>query len=184
MHTEIRKMAKSKALDRQTLVSIYEHYSPMLFRYGYRLLGDQDAAEECVSETFSRFLNSLKGNPAGPENIKAYLYRIAHNWITDYFRNLPPMTIQIDDDFQESIPDQTNGNPAVLMRDNLELKRIREALNQLPKEQQQVIALRFFEGQKHEEVAYNLGKSVEATRALQYRALISLRQILLAPEEV
>jgi len=156
----------------------------MLFRYGYRLLGDQDIAEECVSETFSRFLNTLHGNPAGPDNIKAYLFRIAHNWIMDYYRRQPPQTIPLDEDFQEVIPDRKNGNPASLMRDNLELERVREALHQLPEEQQQVIALRFLEGQKHEEVAYSLGKSVEATRAIQYRALTSLRRILFVPEEV
>jgi DNA-directed RNA polymerase specialized sigma24 family protein len=41
-----------------------------------------------------------------------------------------------------------------------------------------VIELRFLEGLSHEEVASLLGKTVEATRAMQYRALTALRQML------
>jgi RNA polymerase sigma factor (sigma-70 family) len=53
----------------------------------------------------------------------------------------------------------------------------------LPAEQQQVVQLRFIEDWSHEEVASLLGKTVEATRALQHRALASLRKILLGQEE-
>jgi DNA-directed RNA polymerase specialized sigma24 family protein len=42
-----------------------------------------------------------------------------------------------------------------------------------------VIELRFIEELSHEEVATTIGKTVEATRALQYRAISSLRQILI-----
>jgi DNA-directed RNA polymerase specialized sigma24 family protein len=53
----------------------------------------------------------------------------------------------------------------------------------LPPEQQQVIQLRFIEDWSHEEVAGYLGKTVEATRALQHRGLASLRKMLLGQEE-
>ena len=184
MRMDTHTMAKSKALDRQALVEIYEQYSPKLVRYGYRLLGDQDKAEECAAETFSRFLNSLKGNPAGPENVQAYLYRVAHNWITDYYRRQPPPIDQLKDDVQDAIHDRRNGNPAALVGEQMEIDRVRNALLHLPEEQRQVIVLRFLEGQRHEDVAVSLGKTVEATRAIQYRALNSLRRMLLAPEEV
>ena len=60
----------------------------------------------------------------------------------------------------------------------MERERVRKAIMQLPFEQQRVIELRFLEELSHEEVAAILGKSVEATRALQYRALSALRQWL------
>lgn len=184
MRMETQTMAKSKALDRQALVEIYEQYSPKLFRYGFRLLGDRDTAEECVAETFSRFLDSLKGNPIGPENIQAYLYRVAHNWITDYYRRQPPPEVQLQEDLQDTVHNRRNGNPAALVGEKMEIERVRNALLHLPEEQRQVIVLRFLEEQGHEEVATSLGKSVEATRAIQYRALSSLRRMLLVPEEV
>lgn len=184
MRMETQTMAKSKALDRQALVEIYEQYSPKLFRYAYRLLGDQDTAEECVAETFSRFLNSLKGNPAGPESVQAYLYRVAHNWITDHYRRQPLTTTVLQEDMQDTHHDRRNGNPAALVGERMEVERVRKALLHLPEEQRQVIVLRFLEEQTHGEVATTLGKTAEATRAIQYRALASLRRMLIATEEV
>lgn len=180
MRMNTRTNAKSKALDKNTLIEIYETYNPKLFRYSYRLLGDQDLAEECVAETFSRFLGSLKGNQTGPDHIQAYLYRVAHNWITDYYRRKSPP----EEALQDNIHDRKNGNVSEMVGEQMEKERVRKALLQLPGEQRQVISLRFIEEQSHEEVSEILGKSPEATRALQYRALASLRRMLLEPEEV
>lgn len=180
MRMKTQTIAKSTILDRKALIDIYETYNPKLFSYAYRLLGDQDTAEECVAETFSRFLGSLKGNPGGPEYVQAYLYRVAHNWITDYYRrNSTPEEPLVD-----NIQDHRNGNVPEKLGEKMERERVRNALLLLPGEQRQVISLRFLEDQSHEEVSAILGKSPEATRALQYRALTSLRRMLLEPEEV
>jgi RNA polymerase sigma-70 factor (ECF subfamily) len=48
----------------------------------------------------------------------------------------------------------------------------------LPAEQRQVIVLRFMEDWSHNDVAEALGKTIEATRALQHRAVAALRQML------
>ena len=53
-------LEKARAFHHETLGEIYDSYSPGIFRYGMRLLGDIVLAEECVSETFSRFLQALK----------------------------------------------------------------------------------------------------------------------------
>ena len=180
MRMETQSQKQGKILDRHALEEIYEQYSLKLFRYAYRLLGKQDTAEDCVSETFSRFLNSLKGNPEGPDNVQAYLYRVAHNWITDYYRRQPPPM----EPLEENIQDRKNGSAAAVLGDEMEKARVRDALQLLPMEQRQVVVLRFLEEQTHQEVAASLGKSAEATRALQYRALSSLRRMLLEPEEV
>jgi len=43
----------------ESLAAIYNHYNDRLYTYAARLLGDADLAEECVAETFSRFLHAL-----------------------------------------------------------------------------------------------------------------------------
>jgi RNA polymerase sigma-70 factor, ECF subfamily len=164
-------------IDKQKLVDIYESYSPRLFRYAMRLLGDQDHAEECVSETFSRFLKAVKHGGGPKDNVQAYLYRVAHNWITDYYRKRPPEEV-----IEERLPaDPIEGPVAVVTRD-MERQRVRVALLHLPDDQRMVIMLRFYEEWPHENIAAALGKSVEATRALQYRAVGSLRKMLVGSE--
>jgi RNA polymerase sigma-70 factor, ECF subfamily len=163
--------------NKQELVEIYESLSPRLFRYALRLLGDQDHAEECVSETFSRFLTAVKNGGGPKDNIQAYLYRSAHNWITDFFRRRPPAEI-----IEERLPaDPAEGPVAVVARDQ-ERERIRIALLCLPPDQRMVILLRFYEQWPHEEIAAALGKTSEASRALQHRAVVGLRKMLVGTE--
>jgi len=159
-------------VDKQALIEIYEHHSPGIFRYAYRMLDDHDLAEDCVAETFYRFLIAIR-NGTSFENMRAYLYRIAHNWINDHYRRKPP-AIPLD----ENLHSAPEGNPSHLVGQELDRQRVRSALLHLPAEQRQVIELRFMENWSHTEVADALGKSVEATRALQYRAVEALRQLL------
>jgi RNA polymerase sigma-70 factor, ECF subfamily len=174
MNTDTMTLAAAKTYDQQTLVAIYEAYNAELYRYAVRLLDDQDIAEECVAETFSRLLQGIRRGHGPQENVRAYLYRIAHNWIMDYYRRKPRQAEPLDVDKHIDI----DANPQLVVADYLERERVRVALLNLPDDQQKVIQLRFFEDWAHEEVAELLGKTVDATRALQYRALTSLRKLL------
>lgn len=164
-----------RKFDRRGLVRVYEQHSPGLFRYAYRLLGARDLSEDCVAETFRRFLHALKDGRGPDDQIQAYLYRIAHNWITDHYRRQPPP----EEPLEFARVSDREANPAQIVSQRLDQVRVREALAHLTQEQQIVIALKFYEGWTYEEVASLLDKSVEATRALQYRALKALRRHLI-----
>ena len=164
-----------KPITNQAITQMYEEYSPEIYRYAYRLLGDQNTAEDCVAEVFSRFLNGLQYGNRPRENSRAYLFRIAHNWIADYYRS-KASAIHIE--LVESVQDFPGTNPALLVSEAQEVEQVRSALRQLSREQQMVIQLRFLEDWSHDEVAHLLGKTSEATRALQYRALAALRHVL------
>jgi len=168
----------ARAFDHSVLGVIYDRYSPMLYRYAMRLLGDQSLAEECVAETFSRFLKSLRAGQ-GPENhLQAYLFRIAHNWITDAYRNQTPLSLELMDSLpgEEGLPVENQ------VSTTLEIRQVQMALRSLTSDQRVVISLRFLEGWSHEEVAVVLKKPVGAIRALQLRALNRLRELLLVDE--
>jgi RNA polymerase sigma-70 factor, ECF subfamily len=57
-------------------------------------------------------------------------------------------------------------------------RRLTIAITQLTEDQRQVILLRFIEGLDNATAAAVLSKSVNAIKALQHRALTSLRRIL------
>jgi RNA polymerase sigma-70 factor (ECF subfamily) len=165
--------------DESALGTIYDRYSPGIYRYAMRLLGDECLAEDCVSETFSRFLKALRAGQGPQEHLQAYLYRIAHNWITDSYRRQPPPPLDLD----ESVRSEDRFLPEIQADTRLEQQRVRLALRCLTPDQHQVITLRFLEGWENEEVATAMEKPVGAIKALQFRAINSLRRLLLREEK-
>jgi DNA-directed RNA polymerase specialized sigma24 family protein len=52
------------------LAEIYDTYRPGLYRYAMRLLGDASLAEDCVAETFARFLKALHTRQGPREHLQ------------------------------------------------------------------------------------------------------------------
>ena len=168
----------ARRLDQGVLANIYDQYSPGLYRYAMRLLGDPYLAEDCVSDTFSRFLKALKAGKGPKDYLQAYLYRIAHNWITDQYRRQPEPPLMLDEELSSSEEMQVTEQ----VDERIKQERVRSALRLLTSEQRQVIVLKYLEGWKNEEVAVALQKPVGAVKALQHRALAALRRILVLAE--
>lgn len=166
-------LEKALAFDLDALGEIYDIYSPGVYRYAMRLLGERGLAEECVSETFSRFLQALKNGGGPQDHLQAYLYRIAHNWITDWYRRQPPQTLELDENLRDE-----NDNPDSQAEKSIEKIKIRKALFYLTSDQRQVVVLKFFEGWSNETIAKEMDKPVTAIKALQHRALGTLKRFL------
>jgi RNA polymerase sigma-70 factor (ECF subfamily) len=166
--------------EEQALAEIYDRYSPGIYRYAWRLLGDEHLSEECVSETFSRFLHALQSGRGPQEYLQAYLYRVAHNWITDFYRHRTPPTSPLDSELQAG-PEVDPFQSAV---QTSELQRVRSALELLTPEQRQVVMLKYLEGWNNDEIARAMQKPVGAVKALQHRGLAALRRLLTKREEM
>lgn len=166
-------LAKARLMDMQTLAEVYDSFSPGLYAYSIRLLGDAAQAEECVAETFERFLRALQAGGGPRQYLQAYLYRIAHNWITDQYRRRPLPDLPL-----ESLENSLVGAEDAAAADFLERAHVRAALARLTPDQRQVIMLKFIEGWENEAVAEALGKPVSAVKSLQQRALGALRRML------
>jgi len=172
-------LRRAASFEREALVEIYDRFSPGVYRYAVRLLGDASLAEDCVSETFTRILNALATRRGPKDHLQAYIYRIAHNWITDHFRR-PTLPVQVID--EDSIPSRGPSPESALSRDD-ERQRLRRALLMLTPDQRQVVVLRFVEGWGLEEVAASMGKPHGAVKSLQHRGLVALKKTLKYEEE-
>ena len=167
-------LERAKHLETEALEEIFDTFSSGIYRYAFRLLGDAELARECMAETFSRFLYALKRD-SGPDNyLQAYLYRIAHNWITDYYRSKVPPPLPLDVNLRANSADE----PHQVVADEMESQQLREALTLLTPDQRQVIVLKYLEDWENESIARTLNKPVGAIKALQHRALEALRRIM------
>lgn len=172
MSNEQELLQKASRMNTQALAEIYDTYSPGIYRYGMRLLGDVTLAEDCVAETFARFLKSLQEQHGPRDNLQAYLYRIAHNWIVDHYRK-DGNTVELNDVIRSEadVPEEEAAK-------HIRQQQVRQAIRHLTSDQQQVILLKYLEDWSNEEVASVMKKPVGAVKSIQHRALRSLYKLL------
>jgi RNA polymerase sigma-70 factor (ECF subfamily) len=179
MDEENKILKRLHGFDERALSEVYDTYSPGIYRYAWRLLGDEDMAEECVAETFSRLVNTLERGYGPQQHLKAYLYRVAHNWITDYYRRGTRLVALSESDTHTD-PDP---DPLTKVSDGIEQANLRSALHLLTPDQRQVIILRYLEDWQLAEIAQALEKPLGAVKGLQHRGLNALRRILTRENE-
>ena len=167
-------LSGARRYEEEILAEIYDRYSASLYRYAVRQLGEPDLAEECVADTFSRFLGALRAGGGPSTYLKPYLYRMAHNWIVDYRRGHPEIEQELD-------PEQAGSDdalPGKILQDQLEIETMNKALLQLTPDQRQVILLKYGEDLSNKEIAAVLDKTLGAVKALQHRGLASLKRLM------
>lgn len=170
---QVKWLEAARRRDRQALAEIYDHLSPELFRYAFRLLGEAQAAEDIVSESFLRFLRAIEAGGGPRDNLRAYLYRIAHNLAMDIHRRDPSVSQEAE---LETVA--AGDDPAGEAERRITQQAARRLLWRLTPDQRQVILLKFFQGLSNEEVAAALDKPVGAVKALQHRGLGAMRRML------
>lgn len=160
--------------DEEALAQVYDQHAAALYRYAYRLVGDQGVAQDIAAETFHRFLIALKNGSGPKHHLSAWLYRVAHNLVVDFYRRHPPQPALSVDEVEIAQPESHEEQ----FSQRQEAARVRQALQRLLPLQQQVVMLRFFDGLSNEEIAQVVERTVGAVKALQHRALVNLRQML------
>ena len=172
MSDEQDLLKRASQIETQALAEVYDTYSPGIYRYAMRLLGDITLAEDCVSETFARFLKAMQDRRGPRDHLQAYLYRIAHNWVVDLYRRNEKV-FELSDAIRSEadIPEEEAAK-------HIRRKQVRKAIRQLTPDQQQVISLKYLEDWSNEEVARALKKPIGAVKSIQHRALKSLYRLL------
>jgi RNA polymerase sigma-70 factor (ECF subfamily) len=171
---EAKLIQRAKQGDPAAFAEIYERCQPPIYRYIFYQLGDATTAEDLTSEVFIRLVEKIDRFTYRGRPLLAWLYTIARNLVTDHRRRAGKT--------QPLTPDSQLTDEAVDIEGSvlgkLTQRRLASAITQLTEDQRQVILLRFIEGLDNATAAAILGKSVNAIKALQHRALTSLRRIL------
>ena len=161
--------------DAEAFGVLYARYLDPIYRYVYYRVDSMETAEDLTEEVFVRAWEALPGYEIRKYPFKSWLYRIAHNRVIDHRRKRRPAAI--DDEVLQRIPEASTP-PEQLVVDGQNAEALQEAVQQLAEEEQQVVILRFVEGLSHREVAEIIGKSEEASRVIQYRAIQRLQRVL------
>jgi RNA polymerase sigma-70 factor (ECF subfamily) len=156
------------------LAGLFNEYYPKLAGYAYNHTGNRAVGEDIAGEVFLRALKALpsyrdRGLPMG-----AWLFRIAHNLVIDYYRRQDRRTeLPLAEDSSNVIE-----NPTARLEHEHDVSQVNAAMKHLSPAQQEVMRLRFAAGLSSKDVAALMGKSDGAVREMQREALSRLRGML------
>ncbi len=66
--------------------ALYDRFQPEILRYLTHRVGDPDAAEDLAQQVFLKAWQAIPRYESRGVPFKAWLYRMAHNQMVDYFR--------------------------------------------------------------------------------------------------
>jgi RNA polymerase sigma-70 factor (ECF subfamily) len=162
----------AKKLDEAALSLICKEFYSKIFHYFFYRARTKEDAEDLTSEVFVRMVTSIKSQRG---NFTAWLFRIAHNLMVDYYRKLDKKKEVSLEDEEVKAPLTANQN---INSRRLEIEDIKKLFDNLTEEQKEVMILKFIEGYSTEEVSKIMKKKINAVKALQFRASLALREVL------
>lgn len=187
-------MKKWSALSDEEIVQLYvngndkafdeivRRYESKVFTYIKRSVPDQEEAEDIYQEVFMKVVVLLRnGKYADQGKFGLWLLRVAHNLMIDRFRRQPSEFINSLDDEDNNIMYKSdfavNENREQELIDSQLMKDVKQLIALLPKNQQEIIALRYVEELSFKDIAAKTGSSINTALSRMRYALINLRKM-------
>lgn len=172
--TDVEKFVQlAQKGDTEAFGKIYDALVKPVYRYIYYRVSPQ-IAEDLTEETFLKAWQSISKYKAGATPFSAWIFRIAHNLVCDHYRK-NEISSEIDENMADT---KTDAIPSYHLNIHLNQVKLRQAINRLPENYQQVILLKYINEEENDVIAQVIGKTEGAVRTLQFRALEKLRSFL------
>jgi RNA polymerase sigma-70 factor (ECF subfamily) len=149
--------------------------------YVYYRTGNIYDAEDLTERVFFRALRHIgKYNHRGLP-FSAWLYRIAHNLVANWYRdNSRRKEIPLDDSMLVS---RSSSHPEYELLQTEEQERLLIVIRGLPPDRQQLLILKYVDHLSNAEIGQIMGRTEGAVNSLYHRTLIAIRDELGARSE-
>lgn len=140
--------------DSNALEMLYDRYERVIYSFAYQIVKDSMAAEEVMQELFLRVWKNAEQIDFGRGKLLTWMFAVTRNLAIDHLRKRSSRLPQqwADSESLEWIQDHTT-----ITEDIVELQmageQIRDALQGLSKDQQQVMDMIYYQGYTQQEVA-------------------------------
>lgn len=169
---EDKELVERAKKDINAFDELYKKYFPLINRFIYHKVSEEEVRRDIVSNVFFKALKNIgKFKYLYKGAFSGWLYRIAINEVTDYYRK---------NGRSRKLVDEVKLNQDELFSEDIEINYevLRIALKQLNEKDQNVIILRYFEKLSNLEVAEVLGKKEGAVKVQVHRAMQKLKTII------
>lgn len=153
-----------------------------LFSYIMFVVRDHDTADDIFQETFVKVVMKLQQRRYVPSGkFGAWLMRIAHNIIMDWYREQRQVRIvdtPKDNDLSCLRADGLFGASVESLYVNAQvLDDVRKMMNLLPAPQREVVFMRFYQDLSFKEIAETTGVSINTSLGRMRYAILNLRRM-------
>ncbi len=166
-------LKRAHRFDPQALAALHDELYPQVYRYVSYRCDDAQVCEDISSEVFLRFLDVLKKNEQSVQSARGWLFGTANHLVMDHYRKIYRRKQETLDNHHYLADHHDTARET---EDSLAAQEVRLAILNLTQDQQHVITLRFSQGLSLDETARVMGKSINAVKVLQFRALAALRR--------
>jgi RNA polymerase sigma-70 factor, ECF subfamily len=174
--------------DRAAFGTLYNASSAHLFGVILRINPDRGHAEDILQDIFVNIWRAAQGFDPARAQPMTWLISIARNRAIDSLRRrktqIATVTLRSDSDDDEaaagaldSIPSAEMG-PLELLQQAARMREVSHCIGELSAEQRQCVAMAYYQGLSHSEVAQSLAQPLGTVKSWVRRALIALKECL------
>ncbi|MFN8452366.1 MAG: sigma-70 family RNA polymerase sigma factor [Anaerolineae bacterium] len=171
----------AKAGDKDSFGELYERYLDKIYSYVYYRTGNHHDAEDLTARVFFRAMAHIESYTERGVPFQAWLYRIAHNLVANWHRDRGRRkVIPLDEFIATSLK---SDSPDKQAEDQEERDALRDAIQRLPEERQQLLLLKFVDHKSNAEIGEIMDRTEGAIKSLYHRTLIALRDELQSADQ-
>jgi RNA polymerase sigma-70 factor (ECF subfamily) len=163
--------------DEASLAALYDRYRVLAFSLALRVVNDRGRAEDVVQDAFLSVWRRATSYAEGRGSVKTWLTTIVRNRAIDLVR----ARRESDSDDEAVLLSIRDPRPSVVEQVTASLDRdtIRAAIAALPAEQRQALAMAYFEGRSHSEIAEVTGLPLGTVKSRIRLGMSRLKGLLL-----
>jgi RNA polymerase sigma-70 factor (ECF subfamily) len=164
----------------EALSELYDRYSRMVFSLALHSVGDTATAEEITQDVFLRVWQRARQYRADRAKVSTWLTSITRHRAIDQLRRRGSRPEQYSVAWAEITPgaEPAANGPEGAVSLGMERERVRAAIAQLPHEQQQVLALAYFQGLSQSQIAEATGQPLGTVKTRIRLGVQKLRELL------
>jgi len=170
LRSDDQLLALFRAGSDEAFNTLHDRYRQRLFAYVRQMLSTQSRqdAEDVLQDVFVRAFGALRADER-PVNVRAWLYRVAHNRCIDHLRRPIPAASDIFEMSRTPLHD-----PLEDAQRREDLRRLVTDVGRLPEQQRSALLMREIDGMSYADLATALDVTVPAVKSLLVRARLGL----------